>query len=417
MEPSGPDNTDGAADTVQLPHGTDVVTRVARRTEVADIPAGIVGRVVGTRENDVDILIFGLGTVRYRRSDVTAFRSGQLRYALTREFAWNALRPNVVVEAIVGSRAWGLADEDSDTDLRGVFVLPFPWSARIGSAPDDLLSADGSAVYWEVAKVVSNGLRADPNTLELLFVPGVRALHPIGARLLEARDVFLSGRIHASFGQYALSQLKKLKRSLRLSEHREVVMGWLRAEPTLSLDVVSARLASTARIVAPTKRAAVLQAKEYLKQLYASLFDQGVLQAKSFEALVAHATTDASLPEMSRRLRPKNAYNLLRLLLTATGWLRAGHPEFEMRGAVREELLAIKRGEIGLDDVLARAETLSRDLDDARRATKLPERPDLARAQALLLEVREEAARRWLDRTDGPFGQEAAPVPVPEWMV
>jgi hypothetical protein len=416
MEPSLPD-THGAAETVQLPHGTDVVTGVARKAESADIPAGTVGRVVGTQENDVDILIFGVGTVRYRRSDVAVFRSGQLRYALTREFTWNALRPNVVVEAVVGSRAWGLADENSDTDLRGAFVLPFPWSARLGSAPEDLLSADGSAVYWEVGKVVNNGLRADPNTLELLFVPSVQAVDAIGARLLAEREAFLSARIHASFGQYALSQLKKLKRSLRLSEHREVVMGWLRAEPTLSLDAVSARLASTARIVAPTEQAAMLQAKEYLKQLYASLFDQGILQAKSFEALVVHATTEASLPELSRKLRPKNAYNLLRLLITATGWLKAGRPEFEMRGSVRAELLAIKRGEIELDEVLVRAEALSRDLDEARRSTKLPERPDVARAQALLLELREAAARRWLSKTDDAFGQNAAPVPVPEWMV
>lgn len=417
MEPSAPHDTDGAAETVELPHGTDVVTRVERRIKSAEIPAGTVGRVVGAQENDVDILIFGVGTVRYRRSDVAAFRSGQLRYALTRESAWNALRPNVVVEAVVGSRAWGLADATSDTDLRGVFVLPFSWLARVGSSPEDLLSADGSSAFWEVAKVVSNGLRADPNTLELLFVPGVRALDPIGERLLAERDAFVSARIHASFGQYALSQLKKLKRSLRLSEHREVVMGWLRAEPTLSLDVVSARLASTARIVAPTEQAAVLQAKEYLKQLYASLFDQGVLKTKSFEALALHAAAGASLPEMSRRLRPKNAYNLLRLLITATGWLRAGHPEFEMRGAVRDELFAIKRGEVDLDEVLARANALSRDLDDARRATELPERPDLARAQALLLEVRESAARRWLDKADDSFGQNAVPVPVPEWTV
>jgi predicted nucleotidyltransferase len=33
----------------------------------------------------------------------------------------------VVVEAVVGSRAWGVADEGSDEDRRGVFVPPAPW--------------------------------------------------------------------------------------------------------------------------------------------------------------------------------------------------------------------------------------------------------------------------------------------------
>jgi hypothetical protein len=182
------------------------------------------------------------------------------------------------------------------------------------------------------------------------------------------------------FGQYALSQLKKLKRSLRLAEHRDIVMDWLRVDPGLSLDAAAARLVERARIVAPSADAATLQAKEYLKQLYGSLCDQGLLTTKSFEALALYARESSDPSELPRRLRPKNAYNLLRLLITATGWLRTGSPEFELEGAVRAELLAIKRGEMALEEVLARAEDLSRDLDDAHRTTKLPEHPDLARA-------------------------------------
>jgi len=406
---------DDLDDKLPLPHGTDVVTRVARSIDGDDIAAGTVGRVVGTHGADLDIQVLGIGVVRYARSEVAPFRSGQLRYALARDAAWSALRSNVILEAVVGSRAWGLADESSDTDLRGLFVLPFPWSARTGVVPEDLVSADGSSTYWEVAKVVTNALRADPNTLELLFVSSVRASDGMGEWILAEREAFLSSRIHASFGQYALSQLKKLKRSLRLAEHRDLVMEWLREDPELSLDAAATRLAERARIVAPTAQAATLRAKEYLKQLYASLFDQGILPEKTFHALATFAHEDPDPSKLPRRLTPKNAYNLLRLLITATGWLRTGTPEFEMTGDTRRELLAIKRGEVELDAVLERAEELSRELDDAHRATRLPERPDLARAQALLLRVREEAARRWLSDSDDAFGRRAAPVPLPEW--
>lgn len=402
-------------DTLPLPHGTDVITRVVRSLDGEEIAAGTVGRVVGTHGAELDLQILGVGVVRYRRSDVAPFRSGQLRYAVARDAAWTALHHNVVLEAIVGSQAWGLSDHTSDTDRRGLFVLPFPWTTRLGEVPTDLLSVDGSSNYWEAAKVVSNALRADPNTLELLFVPTVHATDPMGEAILAQREAFLSSRIHASFGQYALSQLKKLKRSLRLAEHRDIVLDWLRVDPLLSLDAAAVRLAERAHIIAPSADAATLQAKEYLKQLYASLFDQGLLGEKSFEALAAYAREDPEPSELPRRLRPKNAYNLLRLLVTATGWLRTGSPEFEMKGAVRNELLAIKRGEVELEAVLQRAEELSRELDEAHRATKLPERPDLARAQALLTRVREEAARRWLDDADDAFGRRAAPVPLPEW--
>jgi hypothetical protein len=399
-----------------LPHGTDVVTRVTRLVDGEEVAAGTVGRVVGSAGDSLDLLVLGVGVVRYWRTEVAPFRSGQLRYALVREEAWGALSPNVVLEAVVGSRAWGLADAGSDTDRRGAFVLPFSWTARLGEAPQDLLSADGSSTYWELAKVIAQALRADPNTLELLFVPGAAASDVLGEWLLAEREAFVSSRIHASFGQYALSQLKKLRRSLRLAEHREVVLEWLRQDAELTLDAAAARLADQARIVAPTREAATLQGKEYLKQLYASLFDQGLLSAKTFDALRSFAHSSPDPVELPRRLRPKNAYNLLRLLITATGWLRDGEPSFEMTGEVRRELLAIKRGEVELEVVLARAEELSHQLHEAHRSTRLPERPDLARAQALLLRAREEAARRWLGGAhDDPFGSRAAAVPLPEW--
>jgi hypothetical protein len=408
---------DALDETLPLPHGTDVVTRVARTIDGEAISAGTVGRVVGHQGGELDLMILGVGVVRYARDQVAPFRSGQVRYALAREVAWSALRANVVLEAVVGSRAWGLADESSDTDLRGLFVLPFSWTARLGASPEDLVSADGSSVYWELAKTIQQAIRADPNTLELLFVPSVQATDSLGEWILKERDAFVSSRIYASFGQYALSQLKKLHRSLRLAEHRDHVLAWLRADPALTLDNAAARLATEARIVAPTAEASTLRAKEYLKQLYASLFDQGLLTAKTFDALREFACSALEPSELPRRLRPKNAYNLLRLLITATGWLRTGEPCFEMTGAARMVLLAIKRGELELERVVARAEELSRELDEAHRTTRLPERPDLVRAQALVLRVREEAARRWLADTDDAFGRRAAPVPLAEWKV
>src|SRR6187401_537652 len=97
-------------DQLPLPHGTDVVTRVARSLEDEEVAAGTVGRVVGSAGDQLDIQVLGVGIVRYARSEVAPFRSGQLRYALARDAAWQALMPNVVLEAVVGSRAWGLAE-------------------------------------------------------------------------------------------------------------------------------------------------------------------------------------------------------------------------------------------------------------------------------------------------------------------
>ncbi len=398
---------------VPLPNGTEVTTRVDRVLEAGRrVPQGAVGRVVGARGSELDVLIVGIGVLRYARDELLPRKVGQARYAHRRAEAWAALRPCVVLETLVGSHAWGLADETSDTDLRGVFVLPFSWTVGLAEPPLDLVSADGSATYWEAGKAVRQALRADPNTLEMLFLESARASDPIGEWLLEARDAFVSVAIYASFGRYALSQLKKLAQSQRLAEHRATVLEWLREEPIPTLDDVAVRLAQRSPRAAPTEADRVLLAKEYVKQLYRSLFDQGLVARRDFGALAEFARGQSSSLELPRELRPKNAYNLVRLLATAIGWLRDGHPTFRAAGALRDRLLAIKRGETPLDDTLREAESLAQELEEARKTTALPRRPDVARVDALLRRIAEESARRHLAGAPGPLGQ-AAPSPPP----
>jgi hypothetical protein len=163
--------------------------------------------------------------------------------------------------------------------------------------------------------------------------------------------------------------------------------------------------------VAPTFADAVLQAKEYIKQLYRSLYDQGLLPERDFASMVRFAREKADEIELPRELRPKNAYNLVRLLGSAIHWLTTGEPELETTGAFRDLLLAIKRGQVSLDETLREAEARTRELEAARQATKLPRHADVGRADALLRRIHEEAARRWIARAPGPWGAGAPAVP------
>jgi predicted nucleotidyltransferase len=316
----------------------------------------------------------------------------------------------VVLETTVGSHAWGLAGEGSDFDRRGVFALPFAWSQGLVEPPEDLVSADGSATYWAAGKAIRQALRADPNTLEMLFLANAQTRDPIGEWIMAERDAFVSIEIYGTFGRYALGQLRRLEQGLRLAEHRAVVLEWLRDDPLLTLDAVAERLAKVSTRAMPTEADKVHQAKQYVKQLYRSLADQGVLDAGDFAALVRFARDKSTEFELPRDLRPKNAYNLVRLLATATTWLREGTPTFAFDGALRDRLLAIKNGQVSLDEVLSEAEAMAPELERARDASTLPRRPDLARADALLRRIGEELARRWVGREPGPFGL-GAPVP------
>lgn len=403
------------ARSVPLPHGTEVITRVDRVVGERRVPRGTVGRVGKVDGDAIDVNVVGVGVLRYAREELSARRVGQALFAHRRADAWAALRPCAVLEATVGSRAWGLADESSDTDHRGAFALPFGWTQGLVAPPEDLVSADGSATYWSVGKTIRQALRADPNTLEMLFLPSATPLDPIGEWLLAEREAFVSVEIYGTFGRYALGQLRRLEQGLRLAEHRATVLEWLRADPTLSLDAVAERLARLSSRAMPTEADRVHQAKQYVKQLYRSLADQGLIEANEYSALVRFARDEAASFDLPRELRPKNAYNLIRLLATATRWLREGCPVFEMEGELRERLLAIKRGEVSLDDVLAQAEAMGPELERARDASPLPKRPDVVRADALLRRVGEEVARRFIARADGPLGRDAPPAPEVVW--
>jgi hypothetical protein len=398
---------------IPLPHGTEVTARVERMLGEVRVPKGVVGRVVKVRDDGVDVQVTGYGVVAYAREEVIPRKPGQVRFAARREADWDALRPCAILEATVGSRAWNLADEGSDTDQRGIIALPLSWRTGLVDPPDCIVTADGSATFWDFPKAIHQALRADPNTLELLFVPGARALDPMGEWILEARDAFVSTEIFGSFGRYAMSQLERLAHSARLAEHRGLLLDWLRADAALDLDAVAVRLADISPRKAPTRADALWAAKDYVKQLYRSLFDQGLLHACDFASLIEYARTGGRQPEPARELRPKNAYNLLRLIAVATEWLRTGKPSLSMQGAMRDRLLAIKRGQVPLDDVLSEAEALVPSLEAARDATSLPRRPDVRAADALLRRLNIEVARRFVERADGPWGTRAPEPPEP----
>lgn len=389
--------------TVPLPAGTEVTTRVDR----SDVPQGANGRVTSIDGDRVEIVFLDGRRATYLRSEVTPRKLGVVKYAQRRAAAWEQLHPCIVIDTVVGSRAWGVAEEGSDEDRKGVFVLPTPWTTGLVDPPLDLSSLDGSQSYWEIGKAIRQALRADPNTLEMLFASPI-VVDPMGEELVAMRASFVSQEIYGSFGRYALSQLDRLEHNQRLADHRVTVIGWLRDDPALELDAAAERLADSARIEAPSRSDAVARAREYIKQLYRSLYDQGVIAANDWASLRAVAKTEMELP---RDLRPKNAYNLIRLLDSAIRWLSGEPPTVRVSDSLRPTLLAIKRGEMPMADVMALARALTPKLELARQGSPLPRHPDVARAERVLRATRDAAARRWLAQDPGPWGASAAEAP------
>ena len=116
----------------------------------------------------------------------------------------------ILFEAISGSRAYGTNLAHSDTDLKGVFVLPERQFLGLDYEPQ-IANATNDEVFYELRRFVELALKNNPNVLELLATPAdcVVQRHP----LFEAfrPELFLSRLCRQTFADYAVAQIKKAK--------------------------------------------------------------------------------------------------------------------------------------------------------------------------------------------------------------
>ncbi|MFD6890514.1 DNA polymerase beta superfamily protein [Streptomyces sp. NPDC059957] len=125
------------------------------------------------------------------------------------------VRDHTVYSCVIGSRAFGLATEASDTDRRGVYLAPTPLFWRFEKPPTHVDGPRDEEFSWELERFCELALRANPNILEVLHSPLVEDLTPVGEELLSLREAFLSRRAHTTFSRYAVSQRGKLLGDLR----------------------------------------------------------------------------------------------------------------------------------------------------------------------------------------------------------
>jgi predicted nucleotidyltransferase len=130
------------------------------------------------------------------------------------------LEPFVIYRCVVGSRAYGLDTDASDTDRRGIYLAPADLQWSLFGAPEQFEDNAAQSCYWELQKFFIMALKANPNILECLWSPLVEKATPLGEELLAMRECFLSQMIFQTFNGYALSQFKKIEQDRR--NHGEV---------------------------------------------------------------------------------------------------------------------------------------------------------------------------------------------------
>lgn len=122
------------------------------------------------------------------------------------------LKDHVIFKCVVGSRAYGLVEESSDTDIRGIYLPPARMHWSLWGVPGQLEDKRTDEVYWEIEKFMKLALKANPNILECLYTPLVLYADEVAEELLEIRDIFISELVYQTYNRYVMSQFKKLEK-------------------------------------------------------------------------------------------------------------------------------------------------------------------------------------------------------------
>lgn len=142
------------------------------------------------------------------------FKSGQIRDN-DAPLASAGLYERVIYRCVIGSRAYGLDDEASDTDRRGIYLPTADLHWSLYGVPEQLENDETQEVYWELQKFIVLALKANPNVLECLYSPIVERVTPLGEELLAMREAFLSKLVFQTFSGYVASQFKKMQTDIR----------------------------------------------------------------------------------------------------------------------------------------------------------------------------------------------------------
>ena len=116
----------------------------------------------------------------------------------------------IILECISGSRAYGLETPTSDTDIKGVFLLPKESYYGLNYTPQ-VNNETNDIVFYEFGRFMELLSLNNPNILELLNTPKSAIIyeHPFLSEIKS--ELILSKLCNNTFGKFALSQIKKAK--------------------------------------------------------------------------------------------------------------------------------------------------------------------------------------------------------------
>lgn len=338
----------------------------------------------------------------------------------------------LLFQCISGSKAYGTDTEESDTDIRGVFVAP----RRVlygFEVPTQISDESQDETYFELGRFVDLLCKNNPNVLEILYSSEDCTLfrHPLFDRL--EPELFLSKLCESTFAGYAVSQVRKARglnkkivnpvepERKTLLDFCYVLQGqgsipltkWLSSQGLRQEDcglVKIAHMRDVYGIYVESKRSGrfrgILSCPDSTMVACSSVgvdekpaawmtvnidgFKKHCRVYREYWDWVEHRNEARfrTNVEHDRGYDSKNMMHTFRLLDVAREIATA--KRITVRRPNRDWLMRVRNGEFGYEELLQMAEERIAEVHDLFAKSDLPVAPDRDGVERLLIEIREE---------------------------
>ena len=121
----------------------------------------------------------------------------------------------VIYRCVIGSQAYGLADDDSDIDRRGIYLPPADLHWSLYGVPGSTGEPRHAGSLLGTPEVPGPGPQGEPERAGMPLHAAGRKATPLAEELLAMRSIFLSRLVYQTYNGYVLSQFKKMQADLR----------------------------------------------------------------------------------------------------------------------------------------------------------------------------------------------------------
>lgn len=297
---------------------------------------------------------------------------------------------HTVYLALSGSRAYGTFHSGSDFDYKGIIIPPTRIDSGFLHKFEQVYNLDGygkDSVAYDIRKFIRLLATCNPNMIETLFVEEDKIVinSKYGKKLRENRNLFLSKKVRYSFGNYAKSQMNRMKlhkgyadkerEGVEVVPPSRVEMG-LPIRPLYTKDVLNSIITMPHDLLKESEKEYV--EKERLYHLEKSKYDKYISWKEERNEARAEL-------EMKFGYDTKHAMHLIRLLTMCEEILRCN--EVIVTRPDASMLIDIRNGLWTYEDLMKLAEQKNEEIEEAAAKTTLPDEPDMEKLNDLCVEI------------------------------